>query len=126
MESNEKKLITHFAENRVGRGAQRRKNARIPMELPCVFSIAHADDIIQERGTITSLSTGGLAVRTRVVLVVGDKIQATFDLGGMTINEVAEITRITGTEVGMRFTEPAKKTVEYIQQYIYNRVFSKK
>ena len=126
MRSNDKdnKLHAHFIDNRYRKGGeQRRKNARIPVDQECMYSIPQGDNIIHEKGRLTSISTGGLSMKTRTVLQKDDKIYVSFIVNGNKVNETAQITRITGMEVGMRFTEPDPLNQDRIQKFIYSRVF---
>ncbi|GEM_PF-2385571 len=124
MSKKNRKIIARFTDSAYTRGNQRRKNARIPMDQTCMFSIEVETHVSQEKGRLTSLSTGGLAMLVRVVLSKGDHLRITFDLQGHMISETGEVTRVLGTEIGVRFINPSETNQSIIQEYIYNRVFS--
>ncbi len=104
--------------------AQKRKNARIPVEIKGTFIYMDVDNKITDKCIITNLSTGGVAFETNAVLLRGDIITISFPLSGTIIKEEAQITRNTGREVGCRFLHPDPRNVEIIQQYIYKKLFS--
>ncbi len=104
--------------------AQMRKNARIPVEIDGTFTYIDATNRIKDTCTITNLSTGGLAFETNTVLLKGDIITISFPLSGRMIKEDGQITRNTGREYGCKFVNPSPENVNFIQQYIYKKLFS--
>ena len=95
--------------------AQKRKHARIPVEIKGSFIYKNVDTTVTDQCTISSLSTGGLAIRTGTVLLKNDVISITFAIGKDVINEFCKVTRMHGKQVGCRFTNPAKENIEVIQ-----------
>ncbi len=104
--------------------AQKRKNARIPVEIKASFTYIDASNNINDTCVITNLSTGGLAFETNTILLKGDVITISFPLSGKMLKEDAKITRTTGREYGCKFITPSEQDVNYIQQYIYKKLFS--
>lgn len=104
-------------------GIQRRKHARIPVEIRGTFTYMDANNKFTAQCLITSLSTGGLGFETNAVLFKGDIITVIFPLEGYIIKEDARITRTHGKEVGCKFVEPNPENVKHIQEYIYKRIF---
>ncbi len=105
------------------KGAQRRKHARISVEIKGTFTYMDANNKFTETCLITSLSTGGLGFETNVVLLKGDIITVIFPLEGYIIKEDAQITRTHGKEVGCKFVDPKPTNVKKIQEYIYKKLF---
>lgn len=104
-------------------GVQKRKNARIPVEINATFKYMDTENTINDSCLLTSLSTGGLAFKSSCVLLEGDVIVITFLLNSKIIIESCKITRIRGREVGVKFNSPGKENVEVIQRYIYKKLF---
>ncbi|MDD5066577.1 MAG: PilZ domain-containing protein [bacterium] len=103
---------------------QRRKNARIPVEIRGSFVFMDASSKISDLCLVNSLSTGGLAIEASSVLSIGDVITVTFILEDHIISEVCKITRIHGKEVGCRFISPVPQNVQFIGSFIYKKLFS--
>jgi len=103
---------------------QKRKHARIPVELKGSFVYKSIDSTVTDQCMITNLSTGGMAIRTGMVLIKGDVISITFTIGKNVVNEFCRVTRTHGKEVGLKFTSPSRDNVEIIQNYIYGKVFT--
>ncbi len=104
--------------------AQKRKHARIPVEIQGSFIYKNIDTTVTDQCTIISLSTGGLSIRTGTVLLRNDVISLTFTIGKNVINEFCKITRMHGKEVGCKFTNPSEENLEIIQEFIYGKVFT--
>lgn len=103
--------------------AQKRKHARIPVEIQGSFIYKNINTTVTGQCTIISLSTGGLSIRTSTVLLRNDVISITFAIGKNVINEFCKITRMHGKELGCKFTNPLKENIEIIQEFIYGKIF---
>lgn len=115
---------THYSfSGKYNDGVQKRKNARIPVEINGTFKYMDAKNTINDKCLLTSLSTGGVAFKSGCVLLVGDVIDITFMLDNKIIIETCKITTIHGREVGARFVSPNKDNVEVIQKFIYKKLF---
>ncbi len=103
---------------------QKRKNARIPVEIKGSFLYQDIKNKISDKCLINSLSSGGLSFISGMVLFKGDVVVVTFTLGGEVVSEYCKITRIHGKEVGSKFTNTSKHTKDVIQKHIYDKIFS--
>ncbi len=119
--NNDKKRFSFSGE--FSKGNQRRKHARIPVEINASFTYIDANNQFTDKCLITSLSTGGLGIEANAVLLKGDIITVIFALDGNIIKEDLQITRTHGKDVGGKFIGPNKKNVEIIQDYIYGKIF---
>ncbi|MBN1898343.1 MAG: PilZ domain-containing protein [Spirochaetes bacterium] len=104
-------------------GIQRRKHARIPVEIKSTFTYMDAYNKYTDTCLITSLSTGGVGFETNGVLLKGDVITIIFPMEGFIIKEDAMITRTHGKEIGCKFIDPKKDNVKKIQEFIYKKIF---
>ncbi len=103
---------------------QKRKNARIPVEIKGSFLYQDIKNKISDKCLINSLSSGGLSFISGMVLFKGDVVVVNFTLGGEIVSEYCKITRIHGKEVGSKFVNVSKKTKDTIQKHIYDKIFS--
>ena len=104
---------------------QKRKNARIPIEIQGSYLYQDMENKISDKCLINTLSSGGVSVILGLVLHRGDVMLVTFTLDGTMISEYCKVTRIHGKEVGCKFTNPSKKSKAAIQKYIYEKIFTK-
>ena len=115
---------THYSfRGKYNDGVQKRKNARIPVEIKGTFKYMDSENTINDNCLLTNLSTGGLAFKTSCVLLVSDVVNITFMLENKIIIECCKITTIRGGEIGAKFVSPRKENIEEIQKYIYKKLF---
>ena len=103
---------------------QKRKHARIPVEIPGSFIFKNIENDITEKCLINSVSTGGISIKSGMVLLKGDVIIVNFAIGDKLLSEYCKVTRAHGKEVGCKFMNTKKESNEIIQQFIYNKIFS--
>lgn len=110
--------------NKFKKDVQKRKNARIPVEIRASFVYMDANQKTTDTCLINSLSTGGLAFESSSVLNLGDVITVNFILEGHVMSEVCRVTRTHGKEAGCRFISPFPQNTGIISGFIYKKLFS--
>ena len=103
--------------------SQKRKNARIPVEINGVFHYEDIDKEISDKCLINSISTGGVSFISGMVMMIDDIIRVSFPLSSVMITEYCKVTRVQGKEVGCKFTSPSNENQTVIQKFIFAKIF---
>lgn len=102
---------------------QKRKKARAITNINGEFHLNGKDEAIP--CLITDLGTGGLSMQSRTTLYDGDQVVVRFRLGPNYMQLAANVSRLSGKNVGLQFTNPDEKQMEALQAYIHTAYFEK-
>lgn len=102
---------------------QKRKNARVNLNIEAEFSLSARKD--RYPCLILDIGTGGVALDTRSTVFEGDKISIFAKLYGKEVELNATVIKVSGKTANCQFGSLSEETMDLIQEVIHKKFFEK-
>lgn len=101
---------------------QKRKKARVKLDLPCEVKLMSGKGAIVN-GRLSDLGTGGLSLLSNLSFYTGDRVKTDFTLGKEKVEIQGSIHRTSGKQATVIFSDIPNEILNTIQEFIHKHYF---
>ncbi|TGN20328.1 PilZ domain-containing protein [Leptospira idonii] len=123
--ADQSKSIFSDSYSMYGGAKQKRKKARVKLDIPCEVSLVNSKSS-PIMAQMSDLGTGGLSLQTTSTFYPGDAVKIGFVINRVKTEIVGTVQRTSGKTTSVVFAEISSDTHNIIQEYIHKHYFDPK
>ncbi|MDF3821585.1 PilZ domain-containing protein [Leptospira sp. 96542] len=104
---------------------QKRKQARVKLNVPCVVKLIASKNTPIE-AVLSDLGTGGLSLQSTAIFYTGDQVKIEFSLNQKQTEIIGTVVRTSGKTTTVVFSNLPEEIHSRVQDYIHKHYFDPK